>query len=199
MKKLLFFLGILTFVLACSSTDKKAQLEKLKKEHDKTALQIAELEKEMYPAGNIPVTAVSAEALTKRIFDHFIEVQGRIDGNENIAVSPRSPGVVLRILVKEGDHVKKGQLLAELDADVAKQNLKDLQTQLAFVTDMFERQKALWDQKIGSEAQFLDMKNKKESVENKIAALKEQINMSSITSPIDGTIEDIPKIGRAHV
>ena len=197
MKKLFFFLGILTLVLACSSPDKKAQLEKLKKEHDKIAIQISNLEKELYPAGNKTITNVSAESLSKRTFDHFIEVQGRIDGNENIAVSPRSPGVVLKILVKEGDFVRRGQLLAELDADVAKQNLKDLQTQLAFVTDMFERQKALWDQKIGSEAQFLDMKNKKESVENKIAALKEQINMSSITSPIDGTIEDIPiKVGQ---
>jgi membrane fusion protein, multidrug efflux system len=197
MKKTFPFIGLILFVLACSSPDKKTQLETLKKEHDKIAIQISKLEKELYPAGNISITPVSVNLLTKHPFDHFIEVQGRIDGNENIAVSPRSPGIVIKIFVKEGDFVKKGQVLAELDADVAKQNLKDLQTQLAFATDMFDRQKALWDQKIGSEAQFLDLKNKKESVENKIAALKEQINMSSITSPINGTIEDIPiKVGQ---
>jgi membrane fusion protein, multidrug efflux system len=197
MKKPYFILGLAFFVLACGNVDKNAQLEKLKKEHDKIALQIAELEKELHPGGYNTVTNVSVSTLSKAPFEHFIEVQGRIDGNENIAVSPRSPGVVTKIFVKEGDHVRKGQLLAELDADVAKQNLKDLQTQLAFTSDMFERQKALWDQKIGSEAQYLDMKNKKESVENKIAALKEQINMSNITSPIDGTVEDIPiKVGQ---
>ena len=197
MKKLFFVIGLLFFVSSCTTHDKKAQLEKLKKEHDNIAIQISSLEKELYPAGNKQVTNVSVESLSKSTFDHYIEVQGRIDGNENIAVSPRSAGIVIKILVKEGDFVKKGQLLAELDADVAKQNLKDLQTQLAFATDMYDRQKALWDQKIGSEAQYLDIKNKKESVENKIAALKEQINMSSITSPIDGTIEDIPiKVGQ---
>lgn len=197
MKKLFFVVGILIFLSGCGSPDKKAQLEKLKKEHDNIAVQISNLEKELYPSGNTTVTNVTVEPLAKTLFDHFIEVQGRIDGNENIAISPRSPGVVIKILVKEGDFVKKGQLLAELDADVAKQNLKELQTQLAFATDMFDRQKALWDQKIGSEAQYLDIKNKKESVENRIAALKEQINMSSITSPIDGTVEDIPiKVGQ---
>jgi membrane fusion protein, multidrug efflux system len=197
MKKLISVIWILILLLACTGPDKKTQLENLKKEKDKLGLRIAELEKEVNPAGNVPITTVGVEPLKKQLFDHYIEVQGRIDGNENIAVSPRSPGVVTKIYVKEGDFVKKGQLLAELDADVAKQNLKDLQSQLVYATDMFNRQKALWDQKIGSEAQYLDLKNKKESLENKIASQQELVNMSSITSPIDGTIEDIPvKVGQ---
>jgi membrane fusion protein, multidrug efflux system len=197
MKRILFVIGILVILVSCGGTDKKTQLDKLKKEQDKISSQIKELEKDLYPAGNIPVTNVNVQTLSLQSFEHYIEVQGRIDGNENIAVSPRSPGVVTKIYVKEGDYVKRGQLLAELDANVAKQMLKDLQTQLAFATDMFNRQKALWDQKIGSEAQYLDIKNKKESLENKIASQEEQIKMSSITSPIDGTVEDIPiKVGQ---
>lgn len=197
MKKFPVIISLLAFIIACSSPDKKAQLDKLKKDRDQLSSQISKLENELYPQGNVSVTFVGVDTLSLSTFDHFIEVQGRIDGNENIAVSPRSPGVVTRILVKEGDFVRKGQVLAELDADVIKQNLVELETQLAFATDMFNRQKALWDQKIGSEAQYLDMKNKKESVENRIAALREQIKMSSITSPIDGTVEDIPiKVGQ---
>lgn len=197
MKKMILFIVVIFFAVSCGSTDKKAQLEKLKKEHDKLATEIAALEKELNPSGSTPATVVSIQQIENQLFEHYIEVQGRIDGNENIGVSPRSPGVVTKILVKEGDYVKQGQVLAELDADVLKRNLKDLETQLAYVTDLYEKQKTLWDQNIGSEKQYLDAKNAKESLQNKLDALKEQIKMSSITAPIDGTIEDIPiKVGQ---
>jgi len=197
MKKNLFFIGLLIFAVSCGTPDKKTQLENLKKEHDKISQQIAVLEKELNPGGTESVIVVNTESIVKKPFEHYIEVQGRIDGNENISVSPRSPGVVTRIFVKEGDYVKKGQVLAEQDADVLKRNLKDLETQLAYVTDLYEKQKSLWDQQIGSEKQYLDAKNGKESLQNKVDAMKEQINMSNITAPIDGTVEDIPlKVGQ---
>jgi RND family efflux transporter MFP subunit len=200
MKKSLFILGILIFAIACSSPDKKAKLEKLRKEHDQIAGQITALEKELNAKDKIPATIVSIQPLTLQPFNHYIEVQGRIDGNENIGVSPRTAGVVTRVIVKEGETVRKGQTLAELDADVLKRNLSDLQSQLSFVTDLYGKQKALWDQKIGSEVQYLTAKNNKESIENKIASLKDQISMSSITSPIEGTVEDIPiKVGQLAV
>ncbi len=200
MKKSLIILGILIFALACSTPDKKSKLEKLKKEHDQIANQIAALEKELKTTDKTLATIVSVQPLVLQSFEHYIEVQGRIDGNENIGVSPRTAGVVTRVIVKEGDYVKKGQVLAEMDADVLKRNLSDLQNQLSFVTDLYEKQKALWDQKIGSEVQYLTAKNNKESVENKIASLKDQISMSSITAPIDGTVEDIPiKVGQLAV
>jgi RND family efflux transporter MFP subunit len=200
MKKSLFILGLLIVVMACSSPDKKAKLEKLKKEHDHVSAQIATLEKELNTKDKTPATIVSVQPLIIQPFEHYIEVQGRIDGNENIGVSPRTAGVVTRVIVKEGETVKKGQALAELDADVLKRNLSDLQSQLTYVTDLYEKQKALWDQKIGSEVQYLTAKNNKESIENKIASLEDQISMSSITSPIDGTVEDIPiKVGQLAV
>jgi RND family efflux transporter MFP subunit len=200
MKKALFILGILVFAIACSHPDKKAELIQLKKEHDQIAGKIASLEKDLKSNDKTQATIVSVQLLAVAPFDHYIEVQGRIDGNENIGVSPRTAGVVTRVIVREGEAVRKGQVLAELDADVLKRNLTDLQSQLSFVTDLFEKQKALWDQKIGSEVQYLTAKNNKESIENKIASLKDQINMSSITAPIDGTVEDIPiKVGQMAV
>lgn len=200
MRKSLFILGILIFAIACSSPDKKTKLGKLKKEHDQIAGQIAALEKELKANDKTQATIVSVQPLILQPFDHYIEVQGRIDGNENIGVSPRTAGVVTRVIVKEGDYVKKGQVLAELDAVVLKRNLSDLQSQLSYVSDLYEKQKALWDQKIGSEVQYLTAKNNKESIENKIASLKDQISMSSITAPIDGTVEDIPiKVGQLAV
>ncbi len=200
MKKILLITGMIFFLLACGSkeADKKTRLEQLRKEHEKITEEIMKLEKEVNPAGTLVAVNVTTEALLKKPFEHFIEVQGRIDGNENIGVSPRNQGgVVTKIPVHEGDFVTKGQVLAELDAEVLKQQLVDLQNKLAFATDIFNRQKALWDQKIGSEVQYLKAKNDMESVQNGINTLQDQIKMSVITSPIDGNVEDIPiKVGQ---
>jgi RND family efflux transporter MFP subunit len=104
---------------------------------------------------------------------------------------------VTKIRVHEGEAVTKGQVLAELDAEVLKQQLTDLKNKLAFVTDIYNRQKTLWDQKIGSEIQYLKAKNDMESVQNGISTLDEQIKMSVIFAPISGTVEDIPiKVGQ---
>lgn len=202
MKRFLILVGIAAILTACGGADhKQKKLENLKKEHDLIALEIAALEKEIYPEGvSADAFMVIVDTIKPLLFEHFLEVQGRIDGNENVAVSPRSAGVVTRILVKEGDYVKKGQILAELDAEVLKQQLTDLKTQLSFVTDLYNKQKELWDQKIGSEVQYLTAKNNVESLQNKIAIVQDQINMSNIAAPIDGTVEEIPiKVGQMAV
>jgi membrane fusion protein, multidrug efflux system len=198
MKKAFLLIGFLILIVSCNnSTDKRAQLDKLKKEHDQISAEIIKLENELNPEGTAALRMVMIDTLKKGPFSHFIEVQGRIDGNDNIAVSPRSPGVVNKILVKEGDHVTKGQVLAELDAEVVKQQLNDLKSQLDFATDLYNKQKELWDQKIGSEVQYLTAKNTMETLQNKINIVEDQVKMSNITAPIDGTIEEIPiKVGQ---
>lgn len=200
MKKIFLFAGVLLMLAGCGGkyVDKKELLVQLKKEHDRLTEEIMTLEKELMPVTGVTSTLVTVDTITKRIFEHYIEVQGRIDGNENIAVSPRNQGgTVTRILVREGETVTSGQVLAELDSDVLKQQLTDLKNKLAFVTDIYNRQKTLWDEKIGSEVQYLKAKNDMETVQNGISTLEEQIKMSVITSPINGTVEDIPiKVGQ---
>jgi membrane fusion protein, multidrug efflux system len=200
MKKIFLVTGIFLILAGCGSNevDKKTRLEQLKKEHDKLTEEIMTLEKELTPVNAVAATSVLVETVTKTAFEHYIEVQGRIDGNENIAVNPRNQGgMVTRILVHEGESVTRGQVLAELDAEVLKQQLRDLQNKMAFVTDIYNRQKSLWDQKIGSEVQYLKAKNDMETVQNGISTLEEQIKMSVIAAPINGTIEDIPiKVGQ---
>ena len=137
-------------------------------------------------------TRVAVAELKPTTFNHFIEVQGRVDGDENVNVSAQMGGNVDQIFVKEGDHVSKGQVLAKLDDKVLQKNLVELQTGYDFANNMYEKQKALWDQKIGSEVQYLTAKNNKEGLERRIATLKDQISQMSITSPINGTVEDIP-------
>ena len=200
MKKIILVAGILLILAGCGSSheDKKVRLEQLKKERDKLSLQISSLEKELAPADSTTRLRVIVDNITKKPFEHYIEVQGRIDGNENIGVNPRNQGgLVTRILVREGDAVTKGQVLAELDADVLKQQLADLENKYEFATDLYNRQKTLWDQKIGSEIQYLKAKNDMETLLNAKATLEEQLKMYVITAPISGTVEDIPiKVGQ---
>ena len=200
MKKILWISGMIIFLVSCggSQGNKQAVLADLKKQRDKLTTEITKLENEINPLGSQPATVVKTMDVVKRSFDHYIEVQGRIDGNENIGVVPRNQGgVVTKIFVVQGEHVTTGQVLAELDNQVLKQSVKELQNSIEYATDMYNRQKNLWDQKIGSEAQYLAAKNSKETLERKMNTLQDQLDMSKIVSPIDGTVEDIPiKVGQ---
>jgi RND family efflux transporter MFP subunit len=200
MKKSLLLMSLLLFVFACNRpTDKKAELEKLKKQHDELATQISKLEAELTAEGGLRAKTknILVTEVTQQVFYHYIEIQGRVGGDQNIAVNCKTPGFVASVNVEEGQAVRKGQLLATLDASVLLKTKSELEAQLVFATDIYNKQKNLWDQKIGSEVQYLTAKNNKESLENKMKTLQEQIDMMRITSPIDGTVEEIPiKIGQ---
>lgn len=194
MKNFVLFSTLVVLLAACAPTDKKAELDKLKAEREKLNDQIAKLQAEIDPNGKADEKAVSVKIIEAKecVFDHYIEVQGVVDGDQNIAVSPQSAGIVTAVYVKEGSAVKKGQVMAELDAQVLKQSLVEVNTQLALATSIFQKQSALWEKKIGTEVQYLQAKNAKESLEQRAATINEQIQMSKIISPISGTVESVP-------
>jgi len=196
MKKSIIYFALIGFLVACSATsDKKAELEKLKIEHDKIATQIAQLEAEINPEGakaELKSVAVKVTPTVECIFNHYIDVQGTVDADQNIGVSPQMPGIVTAVHVKEGDRVRKGQLMVELDAQVVKQQLQEVNTQLALAASIFEKQSALWDKKIGSEVQYLQAKNNKEALEQRVNTIREQMKLANIVSPINGTVESMP-------
>jgi RND family efflux transporter MFP subunit len=201
MKKALFIVSIILLAAACGKVDKKAQLAKLISERDKLNGQITAIEKEIAGSGKdsiaeIPVD-VSVTEIQSAEFNHYVEVQGRVDGEENVTVTSKMAGVISKIFVKEGDNVKAGQVLAEMDAQVLRQQLEELKLQLSFATNIYNKQKNLWDQNIGSEIQFLTAKTNKESYEKRIATTQEQLEMSVIKSPIKGSVEEVlVKIGQ---
>jgi RND family efflux transporter MFP subunit len=196
MKKIIIYSALVAFLASCSApTDKKAELEKLKAQHDELATKIANLQEEINPGGakaeQKAVTVKTTDA-AECVFNHYIDVQGTVDGDQNIAVSPQMAGIVTAVYVKEGTPVKKGQVLAELDAQVLKQSLEEVNTQLALATSIFQKQSALWEKKIGSEVQYLQAKATKESLEQRASTVKEQLQMAKVISPISGTVESIP-------
>jgi RND family efflux transporter MFP subunit len=130
-------------------------------------------------------------------FDHYIDVQGRVDGDQNTTISARAMGPVIRVLVKTGDMVRTGQVLAELDAEIVKRQMDDLKLSLKFATEVYNKQKALWEKEVGTEIQYLTAKNNKESLEQKLNTLNENLDMYSIKSPINGSIDEVfAKIGQ---
>ena len=128
--------GILICLLASCSNNNKAKLESLKKKHDEISEQIKALEKIVSKEEGKSVEKVAnvvVSELKTAEFDHFLEVQGKIDGEENVAVSPKMMGVVTSILVNEGQTVKKGQALAQLDDAIYRQSLATLDSTRSFV------------------------------------------------------------------
>lgn len=200
MKNNILYIVIASIMLACSAPDKKAELEKLRSQKAELETQIATLEEELAKSDTTKEKLVDVVTMpiTLQPFKTYIEVQGRIDADENVSLSTEMPGTITRINVKVGDEVSKGQVLAETDVRAVQQQIADIQTSLDLATQVYQKQKNLWDQKIGTEIQFLQSKNTKESLENKISTMQEQIRMSKIISPINGTVDAVNiKIGQA--
>ena len=202
MKHILILISFSVLFFACgnNSSDKKTELEKLKKEQATLSDKIKNLEDEIAKADTttkIKMLDVKVTLVAAMPFKSYVQVQGKLDADENVNVSAQMGGTVKSIYVKEGDNVKAGQILAELDDAVMRQGIEELKNQLAFATDIYNKQKNLWDQKIGSEVQFLSAKNNKESMEKKMQTMNEQLAMYKIKSPINGTVDEVSlKLGQ---
>ncbi len=205
-KIIIAILSIITIVLtSCGDKTveaKKASLEKLKTEQAALTTKIKALEDEIKSSGakldsreKIINVAVSNVETSK--YNHYITVQGRVDGDENATISAKVPGLVLNVLVKPGSVVKAGQVLAEFDGNAIRKQIQPLETNLAFLTDLYNKQKALWDKQIGSEIQYKQAKTNKEALEQNIAAMREQLSMYKITASVNGTIDVVNlKVGQ---
>lgn len=208
MKNLSFILTFSTILfVACGGNDndveaKKNKLEKLKAQQAEIAAEIKTLQEEIVSAGAEIVNKektvnVSFSEVKPTTYRHYIDVQGSVDGEENATISARVPAVVTKVLVKPGDKVKAGQVLALLDGEAVRKQLQSLETNYLLVKDLFEKQQKLWDQKIGSEIQYKQAKTQKESMEQQIAAMKEQLEMYKITTEVSGTVDMVNlKIGQ---
>lgn len=191
--------------------DKKAQLEKLKTDKEKLDEQIKNSEAELNKLDPTNSTAqkpklVAVQTLSPAEFNHYIELQGRVE-SENISyVTPRGMGgVVKAIYVKQGDAVRKGQLLMKLDDVIAKQSvtaakeqLEGIKSQLVYAKNIYQRQKNLWDQNIGTEVQVITAKNNVTTLENQlktaeenVKVYQEQANTSNVYAEVSGVADEV--------
>jgi len=196
--KIISALAIAAIVAGCSSSskDKATQLSELKAQQANVAKEIAKLEEEISKETPDSVkTSKAKEIVVKELnpvkFDHFIQTQAFVESEENIQVSAKTAGVVTSVLVREGEMVSKGQTIAQIDNSLITRGLDELKSQLELSTTVFNRQKNLWDQKIGTEVQYLQAKSSKEGLERRIASLQEQNEMTKIKSPVSGVVDAI--------
>ncbi|MGE0567132.1 MAG: efflux RND transporter periplasmic adaptor subunit [Bacteroidia bacterium] len=187
--------GIITSCGEDKSTlsELKAKQAELITELEKVKQEIEKLDSNKASNG----TLVTVKKLIPEFFKTYINVQGKVDAEESVSISSEIPGTITKIHVKTGDFVHKGEVLAETDARSIQQSMADLETAIELSNQLYDKQKALWEQKIGTEIQYLQAKTQKESLEKKKAALAEQLRMSKIVSPIDGTIDAVDiKLGQ---
>jgi len=175
---------------------KKAKLAELQKKQDALTLEIIQLQQEIDVLDSVSATAktgklVTAQKAELKHFRHFIEMQGTATSKENVAILPEASGVIKQILVTEGQSVSKGQVLMILDDEALAKQIDEVQTGYELANTIYEKQKMLWEQKIGSEVQFLEAKNKKETAEKALERLNIQLSKFRVTSPINGTVDEI--------
>ena len=194
-------LTLAAIMLACSATtpddDKKSRLDKLKTERADLDKEIKKLEEEIAKANpdsaatKVKAKEVAVTDLAPRSFNHYVQTQASVDAEDNIMLSAKTMGVVTAVYVTEGQQVSKGQALVQLDNSVIRQNIEAMKSQYELTVAIYNRQKNLWDQKIGTEVQFLQAKTNMENLEKQIKSLQEQSALSRITSPISGTVDMI--------
>jgi len=198
--KSIFFIGLLSLGMSCNTaaTEPKSLTDlKIKK----TALldQLNEISNELKSVESaistldtlkrlMTVTSFKAE---EKEFNHYIEVQGIVKADKTIGLRAEMGGTITAILIKQGQRVSKGQILATLESSVIDNSVLQLTTQLNLATTTYERQARLWDQKIGSEIQFLQSKAQKEGLENSLNSLKAQAYKMKIIAPFSGIIDQV--------
>lgn len=198
MKRILLIAAI-AFLAACSqSKDKKTELTELKTQRTELDSKIAKLEAEVGAKDSVAVKEISVVEIKPSAFSNYVEIQGRVDAEQNVFINPEAQGIVTAVYVTIGQSVRKGQVVAQIDDNVLRQSIAQLQTQIDLANNLYNRQKNLWDQKIGTEVQFLNVKTQKDGLERQMNVLRSQQSMYKIKSPISGNIEQMDlKVGQA--
>ena len=202
MKKTSIYILIL-FLAACSSSPdsgdipesleakkkflsaKKKELKELKAQITKVSKPIAKLD----PPKEKLAKPVATQVLKSKEFKRFINVQAKVTAEDIVNASSDMGGRLLSLKVKEGQYVKKGQLIATTDMVNLENQIAELKTSLSLATTVYERQKRLWDQNIGSELQFLEAQTNKERLEKSLQTIQNQANKKNVYAPISGIVD----------
>ena len=203
MKSLLTYASLLLLsfgVASCAGNDldaKKAELESLKSQLSELTTEIKTLEAELIAAD--PAFAAAAKkpllittvAATKGEFTHFVEVTGSVLSKKNVNISSETGGRILDIPAIEGMRMSKGQVLAKIDSESIQRSIEELENNLSLARTVFEKQERLWNQKIGTEIQYLEAKSRKEGLEKSLASLRTQSAKAAVRAPFNGTVETV--------
>ena len=136
-------------------------------------------------------TLITTTTAEESVFKHYIELQAQVQTKDNLIVNAQMGGILEQLSVIEGQRVSKGQVIGRVDDGGLSQQLAQLEIQASLAKTTFERQKNLWDQKIGSEIQYLQAKSASEAQNKAIQQLKKQMAKTAIIAPFSGVVDDI--------
>ncbi|GHB43970.1 hypothetical protein GCM10008106_26240 [Mongoliitalea lutea] len=196
---ILILLTVVAF--SCGKKDeltvKKDELASLKKDANELRLKIEALEKEIslldpeFGLANRKAVLISTIQPTVGKFENYVEVAGSVLSKKNVNISGEVSGRVTEVIAIEGMQVAKGQVMARIDSESIQRNMEEVQKQLELATIVFEKQERLWNQQIGTELQFLEAKNRKETLEKNLASLRTQESRTLVRAPFNGTVESV--------
>ena len=207
MKKILLITTVILLIISCGQQD-TASIDSIIEKGDLNAIrtkrsevvaeqqaiadQLNQLDKAIASLDSVQklplVTTITAK---DTLFTHYLELQGSVETKKNLVVYPETGGTLVSVLVKEGQRVTKGQLLARIDDGGISQQVAQMEVQAALAKTTFERQQKLWEQKIGSEIQYLQAKATFEATQSGVDQMKRQLAKSNIVAPFSGIIDDI--------
>lgn len=201
MKNSILIIALAGFMVACGGNSEvenlKSELEEIEKEIQTKTIEAAELQKKIaeldpdFSKKSDQSVLIKSETIEPQDFQHKIQVQGEVASRKNITMGAETMGRVTQINVSPGDMVKRNQLLVKLDASTIENSIKELKTALELATTIFEKQKNLWEQKIGTEVQYLEAKNRKETLERQLATAQSQLDMAYLKAPFNGRINNV--------
>ena len=184
--------------VACSQ-EKTTDLAQLQGERDSlvaltqtAATRIQEIDAQLAALDSTrELTAVTVLEVSPETFIHSFEALGKVEADRSVNLLPEMGGQIKRVLVEEGERVVAGQTLIELDNSVMRSSLDEVKKSLSLATTLFEKQERLWKQGIGSEVQYLQAKTNKESLEQRIQTVQNQLAMSRVKAPFAGTVDEM--------
>jgi len=190
----------LIFVYGCNSAVNEEQIRsEIQEKKDNIVTlrsEIRGLEKQLISNGMGDIENkifVSVKKINPENFEHYYNVNGIVEAVNEAFISPEIGGTVKIIKITEGQRVKKNDLLAVLTSGVIESTISELKNSLELANTIFQKRTGLWEKEIGSEIQYLEAKNQKESLEKKIKTLNEQLGLTIIRAPFTGIIDNIDK------
>ncbi|MFY7987907.1 MAG: efflux RND transporter periplasmic adaptor subunit [Flavobacterium sp.] len=208
MKKILYISLLGLLITSCGGDSKTVSIDKaiesknlttikttraeIQKQYDAIGAELAKLDAALAELDTIKKVALVSTAIVKdTVFTHYIDIQGNVDTRQNLIIYPEFSGVLSQVYVKTGQKVSKGQTLAKIDDGGLSNQLAQMETQATLAKTTFERQKNLWDKKIGSEIQYLQAKTNYEAQMKAVAQMKAQVAKTIVRAPFSGIIDEV--------